>query len=313
VDESRSERAGTLAAMRESLRGYWRDATGYQRFAYTVGALLIASGAFHLGVFLLQGGSWQEPVSWRKAVTFGMSFGITTISVAWVMTFLPKRKVAGWLLMGLFGLANLAEVALVTMQAWRRQPSHFNFSTSFDSFVFGLMRNSVIVIALGIVVVTVWSFRSLHAPRSLALAIRAGLLLLVLSQLLGFLIVLNGLNVLERESIDTPAATSHDLSHLGEDGAMKVPHAVTIHGLQVLPALAWLTQFSRWSEHRRVRIVAVAVVGYAGLCLASAWQTFNGIATLDLDAAGTVGVAVSIVLLGAAFITTLRGVARAAI
>ena len=36
----------------------------------------MTSGFFHLGVYALDGGSWEGPVSWRKPVVFSLSFGI---------------------------------------------------------------------------------------------------------------------------------------------------------------------------------------------------------------------------------------------
>jgi hypothetical protein len=42
---------------------------------------------------------------------------------------------------------------------------------------------------------------------------------------------------------------------------MKVPHAVAIHAIQVLPALAWLLAFTALSEPRRLGLVRVATVG----------------------------------------------------
>jgi hypothetical protein len=296
--------------MVDSVRSYLRDATSYQRLAYAIGALLFLSGLVHLGIFLVGGGPWQGPVSLRKAITFGLSFGITTISVAWVLTFLPRRRIVGWVLMGVFAFANATEVGLVTLQVWRRQPSHFNFALPFDASVFTAMGISVALIALVIVAVAIWSLRSLDAPRSLGVAIRSGLLLLVASQVLGYAIIDNGLGILEEEGIESPAETTRDLSHLGEQGALKVPHAVTIHGLQVLPALAWLTQFTRWSERRRTRIVTTAAVAYAGVCFVSGWQAFHGFATIAFDTGISAVAAVSVLLLVVAFAAVLLALVR---
>jgi hypothetical protein len=296
--------------MGASVRSYLRDATGYQRFAYAIGALLLLSGLIHLGIFLIGEGAWQGPVSWRKAITFGLSFGITTISVAWVLTFLPRRRIMGWTLMGVFGLANAMEVALVTLQAWRRQPSHFNLALPFDASVFAAMGISVALIALVIVAVAIWSLRSLDAPPNLGLAIRSGLLLLVASQVLGYAIIDNGLGILEEEGVETPVETARDLSHFGEEGALKVPHAVSIHGLQVLPGLAWLTLFTRWSERRRMRIVATAASAYTGLCFVSGWQAFHGFATIALDPGISAVAAGSVLLLIAAFVAVLLAIVR---
>jgi hypothetical protein len=68
--------------MLASLFGYWERRAPAQTFLYAVGAGLVAVGLFHLGVFLVNGGAWKGPLSWRKPVTFGLSFGVTTLAVA---------------------------------------------------------------------------------------------------------------------------------------------------------------------------------------------------------------------------------------
>jgi hypothetical protein len=40
----------------------------------------------------------------------------------------------------------------------------------------------------------------------------------------------------------------------GSEGVVNVPHALALHGLQVLPALAWLLSFTAADESRRVRL-----------------------------------------------------------
>ena len=72
-------------------------------------------------------------MSLRKAATFGLSFGLTLPSVAWATSFLRLRaRGAG---AGAFLVACVVETVLITMQAWRGVPSHFNFATPFDTAV----------------------------------------------------------------------------------------------------------------------------------------------------------------------------------
>jgi predicted cobalt transporter CbtA len=77
------------------LRDDWNGVAGYQRFLYAVGAVLLASAAFHLGVLIATGGSWEGPLSWRKPILFGESFGLTALSVGWILGFLPRRPGRG--------------------------------------------------------------------------------------------------------------------------------------------------------------------------------------------------------------------------
>jgi len=53
-----------------------------QRFAYLTGGVLIVAGVAHGAAWLVAGGAWQGPVSFRKPATFDLSFGLTTITLA---------------------------------------------------------------------------------------------------------------------------------------------------------------------------------------------------------------------------------------
>ncbi|OLD65328.1 MAG: hypothetical protein AUI47_02445 [Acidobacteria bacterium 13_1_40CM_2_68_5] len=53
-----------------------------------VGALVLVSGLIHLGILVISGGTWEGPLSLRKATTFGLSFGLTLITIVWVAALL---------------------------------------------------------------------------------------------------------------------------------------------------------------------------------------------------------------------------------
>jgi hypothetical protein len=268
--------------------GRFTPVTSYQRFGYVCAALLVLSGLFHLGVYAVDGGPWQGPVSWRKPVVFGLSFGITLATITWFATFLRPGRVVGWLLIGAYSLASLAEVFLITMQRWRGVPSHFNDSTTFDSTVFGWMGMLVTVVAALTVALAVWSWVRIDAPPSLALAIRLGLLLVLVSNGVGVQMIAEGGNT------------------FGAAGALKVPHAVTLHAVQVLPALALVLLAGRSTEMRRVRVVELGAAGYVVLIGATMVQTYAGRGPFDLDVASVVFVLIGLGMLVASAVLALR-------
>ena len=45
-------------------------------------------------------------------------------------------------------------------------------------------------------------------------------------------------------------------------GFLKPAHAVTMHAILVIPALAWLLSFTRWGENQQANIVRLGIVGY---------------------------------------------------
>jgi hypothetical protein len=271
--------------------GRFTPVASFQRFAYVCAALLILSGLFHGVVYLVDGGPWEGPVSWRKPVVFGLSFGITLVTVTWFMSFLRPRKAVGWLVLGVFVFAAMGEVFLISMQKWRGVASHFNEDTTFDGMVFSTMGTLVTLVALVTVVITVWSFFRMDAPASLAFAIRLGLVLMLASQMVGVQMIVEGGNT------------------FGAAGALKVPHAVTLHAAQVLPALALLLLASDFLERRRVEILAVGAAGYATLIASTMVQTYSGRSPLDLGILSSVLAVVGLGLLAVSAGFALRGVA----
>lgn len=271
--------------------GRFVPATAYQWFGYLCAALLVLGGVFHGLVYLVDGGGWEGPLSWRKPTVFGLSFGITLATLTWVVGFLRPSRWAGWTVVGILGVASCAEVFLISMQTWRGVPSHFNESTPFNAGVFSLMGMLVTIIAVMTVLITVWSFVRLDAPASLRLAIRLGLVLMLVSQAVGVQMIVEGGNT------------------FGSAGALKVPHAFTLHAAQLLPALALVVLASQLTERRRSEIVGLGALGYAVIIASTMVQTYAGEAPLDLTLASSALAATGLVLLAASALLALRGLA----
>jgi len=96
----------------------------------------------------------------------------------------------------------------------------------------------------------------------------------------------------------------------GSAGALKVPHAFTLHAVQVLPTLALVLLASESSERRRIRIVSVGATGYALLIASTMAQTYAGRAPLDFSIAATVLAIIGVCLLVATAVLALLGVMR---
>jgi hypothetical protein len=84
--------SGTWPPMVATLRSYWTGAAGFQRLCYLSGLILMISAVLHMGVFLIDDLPWTGPVSWRKPVLFGFSFGVTLITVGWMMGLMRLRR-----------------------------------------------------------------------------------------------------------------------------------------------------------------------------------------------------------------------------
>ena len=286
------------ARMRASLLGYWRQAHPPQRFAYVVGAAPIVVGVGHLVAWLVVGGPWAGPISFRKPTTFGLSFGLTTITLAWVTSHLRVSDRARWWLLGPLAMADTFEVLWVAVQRWRGVTSHFNFATPTDSWLFLVGGAAIAVTVTVIVVLTVLGFTAMGATPSMTLAIRAGLLILLVAQGVGGWMIQHGVG---------PASDGQaiGLTTFGPAGVMKVPHAVAIHAIQMLPALAWLLSFTTLPERQRVNLMGIATLGYVALVVVSLVQTATGMAPLDVGVVTTVLYLLGVDLLGVAFVVAL--------
>jgi hypothetical protein len=272
-----------------------------RRACYLIGAVLLLSGLVHLAVLIGTGGGWAGPVSWRKPATFGLSFGLTLISIAWVTTFLPLGERFGRLLLGVFAAACVTEVALITGQAWRGVPSHFNMETSVDAAISRVLAAGGGVLIAVIVALTVVSWRPNPAVApSMRLAVRAGLLALDAALLVGAVMVVYA--VLDVAGGDQQAAYA-------VGARWKPAHFVPMHGVLALPVLAWLLARTTLPEPARTRIVALAVAGYAVLCVLSVAESIAGVdplhAPVALDAATVAGIA-AIAVAGLRTVATLR-------
>jgi hypothetical protein len=131
------------------VRSYWAGRRRIERLCWLIGAGLIGSGVFHLGVFLVRGGPWEGPVSWRKLATFGLSFGLTLITITWVASYLTLGPRARSWLLGVFAADCVLEVTGITVQAWRHVPSHFNTETPLSQVIaMSLAAGGAVLIAV---------------------------------------------------------------------------------------------------------------------------------------------------------------------
>jgi len=275
--------------MREQLQSYWHEAEGYQKLLYCTGVLLLSSAVFHAIVLMVTRGTLAGDVSFRKAISFGEAFGLTVISLAWFLTFLPKKRLLWWILSSLYSVATFIEVFLVTMQVWRGVPSHFNFSTPFDAAVFGMMGVSISLHIPLIVGIYVSSLFYLNVAGSFKWAISSSLLLLIASQIFGIVMIVNNSNT------------------VGLAGQMKIPHALSLHAAQLMPLLAWLLSFTDFSENKRTRIVMAGIASYTILVVITASQTLIGLAIVDLNLPTLFIFLTSAAILGITFLWALNG------
>ncbi|MFF3616634.1 hypothetical protein [Streptomyces sp. NPDC002580] len=229
------------------------------------GVLLVLSGCLHLLVLAVDGGPWDGPVSWRKPVTFGLSFGLTLIAITWVTSYVRVGARLRTTLLVVFAADCVVEVGGITLQAWRRVPSHLDMETGFDTAVSMMLAVGGGVLVVLLTVFAVASFRDRPTgPLGMPLAVRSGFAILLVALASGAAMIARGV-VLTR--------TGHQEAAYHSTAPLKPLHGVSLHAVLVLPALAWLLSRTDWTDKVRQRVVYGAVGCYAAAVVGTGVQS----------------------------------------
>lgn len=238
------------------------------RVCHVTGLLLVLAGLVHLVVFAVDGGPWDGPVSWRKPVTFGLSFGVTLIAITWVTSYLRTGERLRTVLLLVLAADCVVEVGGITLQAWRRVPSHLNMESPLNTAVSMTLAVGGGVLVAVLTVFAVASFRHRPAgPAGMPLAVRSGFALLLVALASGAAMIARGV-VLTR--------TGHQEAAYHSTAPLKPLHGVSLHAVLVLPLLARLLARTPGDERTCERIVAAATGCYAtAVAAAGVWAALT--------------------------------------
>jgi hypothetical protein len=259
------------------------------------------SATVHLFVLVATGGDWSGAVSFRKPLTFGISVGLLLWTCGWVMDRLPARKRRESVLAKVLIGSGLVEVGLITAQAWRGVPSHFNFTTTTDSIIFSAMGASIAVFSLALVALTIWAVLRRPSDRSTRLAVLAGMVLVITGLGLGQWVI--GLGVQMAEQLGHAPETVL----AGEAGVAKFPHAMALHGIQLFIGASIVARLGRLDGRRQLNAVRMTVGGYLAIVAWSIVHTNAGRAPLDLSGVESALILIGMALLAAAGVVIAAG------
>lgn len=266
---------------------------------------------------------------WAKPFKFAVSFAAYCLTLAWMLTLLTRGRRIGRWAGHLVVLTSLAEMVIITVQVVRGKRSHFNTATAFDSALWQAMGMTIVVLWAATLVIAVLLLRTRVADRATALAVRGGLLIAMAGAALGFLMTLPSESRRAAGNLDTDVLGAHSVgvpdggpsmaltgwSTTGGD--LRAPHFVGMHALQLIPLLliALVALAPRLAPLRdagtRLRLVRVAVGGYAALVVLITWQALQGQPLIHPDGATLLAAGAILAAVAGGTWTALRPTAAA--
>jgi hypothetical protein len=182
------------------------------------------------------------------------------------------------------------EIALIDMQAARGTSSHFNISTHFDATVFAVMGVSIACIWLSMQLLTIVLFRQPFAGSAWGWSLRLGMVLALFGTGSGGLMTMPSsrqlaeahatgrMPIVGAHTVGAPdggrglPVTGWSVDH----GDLRIAHFIGMHGLQVLPLLAWWMARRGLPQGTQRRLVFLFAGSYLALFFLLLWQAFRG-------------------------------------
>ncbi|WP_051116572.1 hypothetical protein [Amycolatopsis nigrescens] len=264
---------------------------------------------------------------WLKAFKFTISIAIYLVTLAWLISLLPKgRKVAWWAGTGVALGLGLDMALLVYQMIVRGRRLHFNLVEETDQTIHNLLATGAYGSMLAAVVLALLLTFQRLPDKGQAAAVRAGLgIALVGMAVATFMFTPNAEQEAMLEAGQDPGIVGAHavgvpdggpgLPLLGwstEAGDLRVPHFVGLHALQALPLLLLgLGLLARrfpvlGSPLVRRDLIRVAGGGYLSLVLLLTWQALRGQSLIHPDATTLVAFVGVLALVGAGTAFVLR-------
>ena len=256
--------------------------------------------------------------AWLKPAKFALSTMIACWSFAYCIassTIWPRftRALDILLAAGLF-----VEIALIDMQAARGTTSHFNNGTHFDIRVYAVMGVSIVCIWLSMLLLTFVLFRQPFAGSAWGWSLRLGMVLALFGTGSGGLMTMPSswqlaeahargrMPIVGAHTVGAPDG-GRGLPVTGwsvEHGDLRIAHFIGMHGLQVLPLLAWWIARRRSAADERTQrnLIFAAAASYLALFGLILWQAFRGQSIAQPDSLSLAGFAAWLALTAVAVI-----------
>jgi NAD/NADP transhydrogenase beta subunit len=185
--------------------------------------------------------------SWAKPLKFSISFGLYTLTLAWLMGMLQSYRRLAWWAGTVTGVFLMVEIVIISGAVVAGGTSHFNFTAPLNAALYQVMGVSIVIAWIAALPVILVLFRTDLGDPARTVAIRAG-----------FAIGLIGMGLAVLMTLPTPDQTSNYQGVIGAHtvgvpdggpglpllgwstvaGDLRIPHFVGMHALQLIPLAA---------------------------------------------------------------------------
>ncbi len=248
----------------------------------------VGLGVFFAAGILLDPRYITAQPAWLKPLKFAISTVVYFLSMAWLLSHLPRSRLKS-IASNTIAVMLALEIVVIALQAARGQTSHFNLSDGFNSAIWSLMGAMIAVLWVANLILAVLLLRQRVTNTPMGLAMSLGLLIAVIGMAQAFL--MTAPTAQQLASLNAGAAVSIIGAHTvgsGDGGAglpvtgwstrggdLRVGHFLGIHALQILPLLAWLLASTTLGAARRSSLIAVAGAYYLAITLLLTWQALR--------------------------------------
>jgi hypothetical protein len=242
---------------------------------------------------------------WLKPFKFTISMALYAVTLAWMISLLPKARRWGWWLGTLVTAGLAVDMVLIFWQMiFRGRQLHYNGADELDRLLAQTILPDATYLAwtASLVLALMLVFQKMQ-DKAQAAAVRIGLFVALLGLALGMLMFKptpgqQGLidagtkpTIIGAHNVGVPDG-GPGLPILGWStvgGDLRIPHFVGMHALQLLPLFAMLlaalaTRFPVLTDAAvRRRLIRVVGLGYVGVIAILTWQALRGQSIVDPD------------------------------
>jgi hypothetical protein len=241
--------------------------------------------------------------AWLKPAKFAISTSVYCFTFVWLLGFVENHKRLARFIANMTVGSLIVEMAVILTQAARGTTSHFNMTTSLNSFLWLTMGVFILVVwAMNFMLAILLTFQRTPEPE-FAWSLRLGLLVSFVGMAAAFPMVMptpeqksaiatgQGPRIVGAHSVGVhdggPGLPFVGWSTVGGD--LRVAHFLGIHALQVLPFLGWWiarrrNAFVHFKKIHRMALIWTVGLAYLGLVLLLAWQALRGQSVIHPDA-----------------------------